>query len=71
MLQPAVIALPRIAVAALLFALSLVLTSAAPARSARVACASAGGTSAVKAPRFVRNIATGETGWFASPGSST
>ena len=26
---------------------------------------------AVAAPRFVRNIATGETGWFSSPASST
>ena len=26
------------------------------------------GTAAVAAPRFVRTIATGETGWFASPG---
>ena len=31
-----------------------------PARAAKVA-----------KPRFVRNIATGETGWFASPGSWT
>ena len=68
MLQPAVIVSPRIAVAALLFALSLALTGAAPARQRAVACASAGGKSSVKAPRFVRNIATGETGWFASPG---
>ena len=39
--------------------------------SARVAasrCASAGGTAPVAAPRFVRNVPTGETGWFSSPG---
>ena len=32
------------------------------------ACVSEGGTGAVRAPRFVRQIATGETGWFSSPG---
>ncbi len=31
-------------------------------------CADEGGTGAVRAPRFVRQIATGETGWFSSPG---
>ena len=31
------------------------------------ACQSTGGTSSVKRPQFVRNISTGETGWFASP----
>jgi hypothetical protein len=36
--------------------------------TARAGCAAAGGTGAVAAPRFVRRIATGETGWFASPG---
>ena len=35
---------------------------------ARAGCAAAKGTAAVAAPRFVRTIATGETGWFASPG---
>ena len=37
-------------------------------RTARAGCAAANGTAAVAAPRFVRTIATGETGWFASPG---
>ena len=37
-------------------------------RTARAGCAPAPGTAAVAAPRFVRNIATGETGWFSSPG---
>jgi hypothetical protein len=31
-------------------------------------CARSGSTGPVSAPRFVRTIATGETGWFASPG---
>ena len=31
-------------------------------------CVSEGGTGAVRPPRFVRQIATGETGWFSSPG---
>ncbi len=35
--------------------------------NAAAGCAPAGGTSKVKRPLFVRNIATGETGWFASP----
>ena len=34
---------------------------------ARAGCAAGNGTAAVSAPRFVRTIATGETGWFASP----
>ena len=33
-----------------------------------VACADEGGTGAARAPRFVRQIPTGETGWFSSPG---
>src|SRR5262249_24539966 len=68
MLQPAGIAPPRIAVAALLVASSLALAGAAPAHERALVCSAAGGKTAVKAPRFVRNIATGETGWFASPG---
>lgn len=32
------------------------------------ACAAVGDTGAVSAPRHVRTIATGETGWFSSPG---
>ena len=35
---------------------------------ARAGCTAAKGTTAVVAPRFVRTIATGETGWFSSPG---
>ena len=37
-------------------------------RAARAGCAAEGGRAPVAAPRFVRNIATGETGWFSSPG---
>ncbi len=36
--------------------------------AARAGCPAAKGTAAVAAPRFVRTIATGETGWFSSPG---
>jgi hypothetical protein len=35
--------------------------------AARAGCAAANGTAAVSVPRFVQTIATGETGWFASP----
>src|SRR4051812_21224852 len=35
---------------------------------ATTSCTSQGGTHAVRQPRFVRRIATGETGWFSSPG---
>jgi hypothetical protein len=56
---------------AALLASLLAAISLAPAGStnatARAGCAAANGSSAVSAPRFVRNIATGETGWFASP----
>ncbi|MBS2019749.1 MAG: VCBS repeat-containing protein [Deltaproteobacteria bacterium] len=31
------------------------------------ACKAEGGTAAVQQPQFVRNVRTGETGWFASP----
>jgi hypothetical protein len=45
---------------------------AAPAGSrperASPACIHRSGTHAVRRPRFVRRIATGETGWFSSPG---
>ncbi len=44
----------------------------APASSrverATTSCADQGGTGAVRPPKFVRTIATGETGWFSSPG---
>jgi len=36
--------------------------------AARAGCTAAKRTAAVSAPRFVRTIATGETGWFSSPG---
>ena len=35
---------------------------------AAASCVDEGGTGAVRAPRLVRQIATGETGWFSSPG---
>ncbi|MFN8193971.1 MAG: VCBS repeat-containing protein [Nocardioidaceae bacterium] len=40
---------------------------AAPA-AATAGCAAQGGSAPVADPRFVRRIATGETGWFSSPG---
>ena len=53
---------------ALLAGLSLTLAGATHAKtSAASDCAPAGGMSSVKPPQFVRNIPTGETGWFASP----
>ena len=56
-------------VAALLAGLSLTLAGATHAKtSAAGDCTPAGGMSSVKAPQFVRNIPTGETGWFSSPG---
>ena len=67
MLQPALIGPRRIVVLALLLGCSLTLTSATPAQRTGAACVAAGGTAAVKAPQFVRNIPTGETGWFSSP----
>src|SRR6476659_9149880 len=44
-------------------------TAASEIRSARApgSCVDEGGTAVVRAPRYVRNIATGETGWFSSP----
>ena len=36
--------------------------------TARAGCTAAKGTAKVARPRFVRTIATGETGWFSSPG---
>ncbi len=52
---------------ATLFAIALALLPAATAGRLASPCAPAGGHAAVKAPHFVRNIPTGETGWFASP----
>ncbi|HEX6761776.1 MAG TPA: FG-GAP and VCBS repeat-containing protein [Gaiellaceae bacterium] len=59
----------RPAVAAVVLAcLSLGLAGATHARTGAVpACAAAGGKTKVQKPRFVRNIPTGETGWFSSP----
>ena len=42
--------------------------SAAVAARPAASCADEGGTGAVRPPRLVRQIATGETGWFSSPG---
>ena len=46
--------------------------AAAPAggqvERAPASCVAEGGTAAVRAPKLVRQIATGETGWFSSPG---
>jgi hypothetical protein len=36
-------------------------------RGTSASCTSQGGRHAVRRPKFVRNIATGETGWFSSP----
>jgi hypothetical protein len=57
------------AAAALLVGLSLTLAGSTHAKTTVAAdgCVSAGGTSGVKRPQFMRNIPTGETGWFASP----
>ncbi len=56
------------AAAVLLAGLSLTLAGATHAKTnASGSCAAAGGTSSVRRPQFVRNIPTGETGWFASP----
>ena len=53
---------------AAIVATTLALLPAATAgRTAAPVCSPAGGHAAVKAPRFVRQIATGETGWFSSP----
>jgi hypothetical protein len=53
-----------VAVIAVLLAGSSASSQGAPPRAG---CAPAKGTAAVSAPRFVRTIDTGETGWFASP----
>lgn len=39
-----------------------------PRQVAAAGCTDEGGTDPVQAPRFVRTIPTGETGWFSSPG---
>ena len=56
-------------IAVLLAIMSLTLAGSTHAKSSGPAvCVSAGGTAKVERPQFVRNIPTGETGWFASPG---
>jgi hypothetical protein len=65
--------MPRLAGLA---ALVVILASAAgdgssaigSAGATRAGCEAAAGTARVAAPRFVRTIAAGETGWFSSPG---
>ena len=47
---------------------SLGMPTESHAQRSATSCAAEGGTGAVRAPRFVRQIATGETGWFSSPG---
>ena len=42
-------------------------TSERPHRTT-ASCVDEGGTAAVRTPKLVRNIDTGETGWFSSPG---
>src|SRR5687767_8538424 len=37
-------------------------------RRAAASCTDEGGNGAVRAPKLVRQIDTGETGWFSSPG---
>src|SRR5918996_3062097 len=59
----------RVAAVAAFLLLVVVPWSRGTAASAdRTAARSAVAASAVAAPRFVRNISTGETGWFSSPG---
>lgn len=58
--------------AALVAAASLVAvggsSAGGTATAARAGCTAAERTAPVSAPRFVRRIVTGETGWFSSPG---
>jgi hypothetical protein len=60
--------LPVLAALAGAFVLTPAAANPAPAEhDGSPACAPAGGHAPVQAPRFVRNIPTGETGWFSSP----
>ena len=43
-------------------------TGEQPGAAAAVPCVAEGGTGGVQAPKLVRQIDTGETGWFSSPG---
>ena len=47
---------------------SAVAPASGPVQRAAASCVAQGGTGAVQTPKFVRQIATGETGWFSSPG---
>src|SRR5919198_630369 len=52
----------------LLVAVASLTLSASGAAAATTGCVRTKARVAVAKPRFVRNIATGETGWFSSPG---
>ncbi|HZO34407.1 MAG TPA: VCBS repeat-containing protein [Gaiellaceae bacterium] len=58
-----------VAVGALAGALLLLPAAAGPAHAQHraTACTAAGGRAPVRRPTFVRNLPTGETGWFSSP----
>jgi hypothetical protein len=62
----------RVVVAALVATASLTLAGNSggtpPEAAAAAGCARTTHKAKVSAPRFVRNISTGETGWFSSPG---
>jgi hypothetical protein len=59
----------RVAVLLVLFAaISSAPGGDAKSPGARASCPAAGSAAPVAAPRFVRRIVTGETGWFSSPG---
>ena len=53
---------------ALALAAALLALGGGSVQAARTGCAAAGGKAPVARPQLARNIATGETGWFASPG---
>ena len=58
----------RTLLAAIVFALTFGFGGAAGARTEATGCTPRATKQGVAAPRFVRTIATGETGWFSSPG---
>jgi hypothetical protein len=47
---------------------SSAIEASGPLQQASTSCVSQGGHHSVRRPTFVRRIATGETGWFSSPG---
>src|SRR5262245_56919596 len=47
---------------------AMVAPAGAGAQQATTACVATGASHPVRRPQFVRRIATGETGWFSSPG---